>query len=64
MRDIHPFSKRVPHYHIRWLNGVDERAYESSVEAMMRGEQLARPNEPFNVERYDANCEICGLRKN
>jgi hypothetical protein len=44
---------------IRWRDGVDERAYDSSAEAITRAEQLAEPNEPFNVERYDASCEIC-----
>jgi hypothetical protein len=63
MRDMHPFSKRAPHCDIRWPDRVDERPYDTSVEAMMHAEDIARPNEPFNAERYYANREICGSRK-
>jgi hypothetical protein len=63
MRGMHPFSKRASHYHIRWPDGVDERAYDSNAEAMMRAEQLARPDESFSVERCDGGCEICSPRE-
>jgi alpha-D-ribose 1-methylphosphonate 5-phosphate C-P lyase len=63
MRDLHPFSGRMPHYHIRWSDHLDERRYDTSIEAMTHAEEIARPNEPFNVERYDSNCEICGPRR-
>lgn len=63
MRDLHPFTKRTPHYHIRWADHVDERRWDTSIEAMSHAEELARSGEPFNVERYDASCEICGPRR-
>jgi hypothetical protein len=40
------------------------KRYDSSTEAMMKAEQLAGPNESFNVERYDSSCGICSPRQN
>jgi len=50
------------HFHIRWVrsNRLDWEAFANVREAEVRGNELKRPGEVFQIEKAEMPCRICG----
>jgi hypothetical protein len=50
----------MKHYHIRWAGSkIDWQAFQTKDDAVAEAEHIKRPNENYNVEERDGNCEEC-----
>lgn len=50
----------MKHYHIRWAGSkIDWQAFQTKDDAVAEAEHIKRPNENYNIEERDGNCEGC-----
>jgi hypothetical protein len=48
------------HYHIRWADSkIDWQTFQTKDEAVAEAERLKRPDENYNIEERNGNCERC-----
>ena len=50
----------MKHYHIRWANSkIDWQSFQTKDDAVVEAEHIKRPNENYNIEERDGECEQC-----